>query len=99
MSMVPVNPKPFLNDLTGTRVLVKLKWGMEYRGTLAAVDAYMNVQLLDSSEYVDGTLAGELGEILIRCNNVMYVTAAPEEGELGEILIRCNNVMYVTAAP
>lgn len=34
--MVPVNPKPFLNDLTGTRVLVKLKWGMEYRGTLAA---------------------------------------------------------------
>ncbi len=42
----------------------------------------MNVQLLDSSEYVDGTLAGELGEILIRCNNVMYVTAAPEEGDM-----------------
>ena len=34
--MVPVNPKPFLNDMTGKRVLVKLKWGMEYRGTLAA---------------------------------------------------------------
>ena len=49
---------------------------------ILAVDAYMNVQLLDSSEYVDGTLAGELGEILIRCNNVMYVTAAPEEGDM-----------------
>ncbi len=31
---VPVNPKPFLNDLTGKQVIVKLKWGMEYKGTL-----------------------------------------------------------------
>ena len=29
---VPVNPKPFLNDLTGKPVIVKLKWGMEYKG-------------------------------------------------------------------
>ena len=30
--MVPVNPKPFLNDLTGKMVIVRLKWGQEYRG-------------------------------------------------------------------
>ena len=29
---VPVNPKPFLNELTGKPVIVKLKWGMEYKG-------------------------------------------------------------------
>lgn len=29
---VPVNPKPFLTDLTGKPVIVKLKWGMEYKG-------------------------------------------------------------------
>ena len=29
---VPVNPKPFLNDLTGKLVIAKLKWGMEYKG-------------------------------------------------------------------
>jgi hypothetical protein len=29
---VPVNPKPFLNDLTGQQIIVKLKWGMEYKG-------------------------------------------------------------------
>lgn len=29
---VPVNPKPFLADLTGKPVIVKLKWGMEYKG-------------------------------------------------------------------
>ena len=28
----PVNPKPFLNELTGKSVMVKLKWGMEYKG-------------------------------------------------------------------
>ena len=28
-----VNPKPFLNDLTGKDVIVKLKWGMEYEGS------------------------------------------------------------------
>ena len=32
MQTVPVNPKPFLNNLTGKRVIVKLKWGMEYKG-------------------------------------------------------------------
>jgi small nuclear ribonucleoprotein (snRNP)-like protein len=31
---VPVNPKPFLNELTGKPVIVKLKWGMEYKGSL-----------------------------------------------------------------
>ena len=40
-----VNPKPFLASLTGQEVLVKLKWGMEYKGLLVAVDAYMNLQL------------------------------------------------------
>jgi hypothetical protein len=32
MQTVPVNPKPFLNALTGKPVIVKLKWGMEYKG-------------------------------------------------------------------
>lgn len=32
MAFVPVNPKPFLNELTGKPVIVKLKWGMEYKG-------------------------------------------------------------------
>ena len=33
---MPVNPKPFLNELTGKVVVVKLKWGMEYKGTRLA---------------------------------------------------------------
>lgn len=43
--MMPLNPKPFLNGLTGKPVLVKLKWGMEYKGYLVSVDGYMNLQV------------------------------------------------------
>ena len=83
-----VLPKSFLDHVAGKPVIVKLKWGMEYRGTLSScacfrtdflqiltnsrtgllksVDSYMNVQLLNAEEWVDGALAGALGEILIR---------------------------------
>uniref|UniRef100_A0A3B4UV61 Sm protein F n=1 Tax=Seriola dumerili TaxID=41447 RepID=A0A3B4UV61_SERDU len=63
---LPLNPKPFLNGLTGKPVMVKLKWGMEYKGYLVSVDGYMNMQLANTEEYVDGALAGHLGEVLIR---------------------------------
>ena len=103
---MPVNPKPFLNDLTGKQVVVKLKWGMEYKGAalsaargpgagrgeasrwrraplslpnpsvapltlrsagyLVSTDAYMNLQLASTEEYIDGQLTGNLGEVLIR---------------------------------
>ena len=48
MSFEPVNPKPFLADLVGKNVIVKLKWGMEYRALLVAVDSYMNLQVRSS---------------------------------------------------
>lgn len=88
-----VNPKPFLNELTGQVVLVKLKWGMEYRGKLLSVDSYMNLQLGDAEEFIDGALAGALGEILIRCNNVLYLRKAPleEEGEEVEVAERADD--------
>ena len=72
-----MNPKPFLADLTGKTVRVKLKWGLEYEGVLASVDSYMNVHLERTEEYMDGQFAGFLGEVLIRCNNVLYIKAAP----------------------
>ncbi|GJX75046.1 probable small nuclear ribonucleoprotein F [Tanacetum coccineum] len=73
MATVPVNPKPFLNNLNGKPVIVKLNRGMEYKGYLVSVDSYMNLQVANSEEYVDGQFTGSLGEILIRCNNVLYM--------------------------
>jgi len=74
-----VNPKPFLADLTGKTVRVRLKWGQEYRGVLASSDAYMNLRLDKTDEFIDGNFAGFLGEVLIRCNNVLFIRAAEDE--------------------
>lgn len=43
--MQPVNPRPFLQDLTGKKVTVRLKWGLEYRGFLTSTDGYFNLQV------------------------------------------------------
>lgn len=76
---MPINPKPFLNSMTGKPIMVKLKWGHEYKGYLVSTDGYMNLQLADTEEYIDGNCTGNLGEVLIRCNNVLYVKGV--EGE------------------
>lgn len=73
-----VNPKPFLTKLTGEPVWVKLKWGMDYKGLLVSVDSYMNVQLANTEEYSNGVFAGNLGEVLVRCNNILYIREANE---------------------
>jgi len=46
---------------------------------LVSADSYFNFQLADSAEYIDGAFAGNLGEILIRCNNVLYLRAAADD--------------------
>ncbi|XP_015931125.1 small nuclear ribonucleoprotein F [Parasteatoda tepidariorum] len=82
---LPINPKPFLNSLTGKPVFVKLKWGMEYKGYLVSVDGYMNLQLANTEEFIDGANKGNLGEVLIRCNNILYIRGVDEEEEDGEM--------------
>ncbi|KAE8739706.1 hypothetical protein FOCC_FOCC014800 [Frankliniella occidentalis] len=82
---MPINPKPFLNSLTGKPVMVKLKWGQEYRGYLVSVDGYMNLQLANTEEFVEGNCTGTLGEVLVRCNNVLYIRGVEEEEEDGEM--------------
>lgn len=45
----------------------------------------MNVQLNNAEEWIDGALAGQLGEVLIRCNNVLYIrpgTAASHQADV-----------------
>lgn len=54
-------------------MIVRLKWGIEYQGKLVSFDKYMNLQLKDTEEVIAGQTTGKLGEILIRCNNVLFV--------------------------
>ncbi|XP_006087863.1 small nuclear ribonucleoprotein F-like [Myotis lucifugus] len=82
---LPLNPKSFLNGLTGKSVMVKFKWAREYNGYLTSIDGYINKQLSNMEEYIDGALSGHLGEVLIRCNNILYIKDVEEEEEDGEM--------------
>ena len=68
-----MNPIPFLYELIGKIVLVRLKWGIEYKGVLVSFDKYMNLQLRETEEIINNEIKGSLGEILLRCNNVLFV--------------------------
>lgn len=83
-STKPLNPKPFLNKLLGKNVIIKLKWGMEYKGNLKSFDAYMNIRLTEAEEWIRGEMKGKLGEIFIRCNNVLYIRQDKMEDEKSE---------------
>ena len=49
---------------------------LKFTGVLLSADTYMNLQLGNTEEFVDGNFSGNLGEVLIRCNNVLYVREA-----------------------
>ncbi len=56
---------------------MRLKWGQtEYKGRLISVDSYMNIQLAGTEEFIDGKSTATLGQVLIRCNNVLWISAA-----------------------
>jgi small nuclear ribonucleoprotein (snRNP)-like protein len=48
-------------------IVVRLKWGeQEYRGRLVSMDLYMNIQLSNTEEFINGKSSGTLGQVLIR---------------------------------
>ncbi|MCJ1370778.1 hypothetical protein MMC20_001991 [Loxospora ochrophaea] len=77
MSFVPLNPRPMLQSLINEDVIIRLKWGQtEYKGRLISVDSYMNIQLSNTEEFIDNKSTGSLGQVLIRCNNVLWISGA-----------------------
>ncbi|EMG46495.1 SMX3 Small nuclear ribonucleoprotein F [Candida maltosa Xu316] len=77
----PINPKPFLKSLVNKTIIVRLKWNkMEYKGRLVSIDNYMNLQLDQTYEITKESEDGSddkkeelIGEIFIRCNNVLFI--------------------------
>lgn len=64
---------------------MRLKWGeTEYKGRLVSVDSYMNIQLTNAQEFLNQKFTSDLGQILIRCNNVLWIKAA-SQGENGDV--------------
>lgn len=73
-----LNPKPFVWHCVEEKVRVRLKWGIEYIGVLASADDYFNLHLADAVEVADEGRAEKVpvGDVVIRCNNVLYLGKA-----------------------
>ena len=62
-------------------------WALRARTPVAsrrrrrAAAAVCCAQLASTEEWIDGQFSGNLGEVLIRCNNVLYLRGVPEEDE------------------
>ncbi|KAK9473104.1 U6 snRNA-associated Sm-like protein LSm6 [Dipodascopsis tothii] len=69
------DPSSFILSITGARVSIKLNSGIEYRGDLQSVDGYMNIALEQTEEYVNGEKKNSYGDVFIRGNNVLYISA------------------------
>lgn len=74
--MLEPSKKP-LNVLTkqlNNQLSVTLKNGVEYRGRMIRCDGYMNILLEGASEHMKDQLTANYGSILVRGNNILYIT-------------------------
>ncbi|KXS12460.1 Sm-like ribonucleo protein [Gonapodya prolifera JEL478] len=69
-------PAEFLTNVISRPVVVKLNNGIEFRGTLACLDGYMNIALENCAEFVGGQQRASYGDAFIRGNNVLYISPA-----------------------
>lgn len=64
-----------LQQLVNSDVIIRLKWGQqEVHGRLVSIDSYMNIQLSGAEEFIAGKSNGKLGQVLVRCNNVLWIS-------------------------
>jgi small nuclear ribonucleoprotein F len=77
-------PGAFMQGLIGKRVVVKSKWGAQYAARLVSTDSYMNLLLSECHEHTEGSDEEPviMNEVLLRCNNVLYVREIPDGEEV-----------------
>ena len=71
-------PIDVLNNDKGRRVLIQLKKGTEISGILQALDLHLNMWLEDAEQTTDDKTT-KLGTVLVRGDNIIFVSPAPEK--------------------
>lgn len=67
-------PLDVLNKALDSPVVVKLKGAREFRGTLIGYDMHLNLVLNDAQELIDGENTRTIGSLVVRGDNVVYVS-------------------------
>ncbi|RLG34213.1 hypothetical protein DRN97_03070 [Methanosarcinales archaeon] len=75
-----LKPLDILNKSLKSPVIVKIRGGREFRGVLDGYDMHMNLVLSDAEELdKDTSVKNFIGEILLRGDNVVYVSPTPQK--------------------
>lgn len=72
------SPISILQRAVRKHISIMLKDGLEYRGRMVTVDAYMNIVLRDATEYSSDTLTANYGRLVIRGSNILLVKLQDE---------------------
>lgn len=69
-----IKPLNVLQNASNKNVIVELKGKREYRGVLDGYDPHMNVVLKNAEELVDGQSVRKLSLVIVRGDNVIYIS-------------------------
>ncbi len=67
-------PLSFLNQTLKKPVMVELKGGRSYRGTLEGFDPHMNLVLRNAEEFQDRESVRKVDLTVVRGDNVIYIS-------------------------
>ena len=67
-------PLDALGNSLNSPVIIKLRGDREFRGVLKSFDLHMNLVLNDAEELEDGEVTRRLGTVLIRGDNIVYIS-------------------------
>ena len=74
--MEQARPLDALNRARDKRVIVELKNGRQYLGTLDAFDIHINTVLLNAEERQDGKVTRKLGTVFLRGDTITIISPA-----------------------
>lgn len=72
--MAEQKPLDVLHSSLESPVIVGLKGGREYRGLLKGYDIHMNLVLENAEEIKEGNATRRLGMVIIRGDNVVFIS-------------------------
>ncbi len=72
----PTASRPFdlLSDSIGKNVLVELKGGWSFRGSLKAFDVHMNIVMENAESWENGQPKTKYGKIILRGDNILLIS-------------------------
>jgi small nuclear ribonucleoprotein len=69
-----MKPLAVLNKAINQQVIVELKGKRGYRGTLDGYDPHMNLVLRNAEEILDTKVTRKMEAIIVRGDNVIYIS-------------------------